>query len=99
LAVLFNPLVPVRLSREVWQWLDPAGAAAFASVALFVPSVKGTTSKERVALAAVIGFAVGAGLLLAWSVGFHAGTHSHSKPKKVSVPKEPKEPKAPRYKY
>jgi hypothetical protein len=28
-AVLFNPILPIRFSREVWQWLDGLAAAAF----------------------------------------------------------------------
>ncbi|PBB94801.1 DUF6804 family protein [Mesorhizobium sp. WSM3862] len=30
-AVLFNPLAPIYLTREIWAVLDLAGAAAFAT--------------------------------------------------------------------
>lgn len=31
LGLLFNPLIPVHLSREVWAWLDVAAAGTFAA--------------------------------------------------------------------
>jgi len=33
-AVLFNPLVPVHLSREIWQPIDVAAAALFVAAAV-----------------------------------------------------------------
>jgi hypothetical protein len=30
-AILFNPIIPIHLSRNVWFYLDVAGAAVFAA--------------------------------------------------------------------
>ena len=40
-AVLFNPIIPVHLSREVWQAIDVLTAAALV-VAIFCVRPKGT---------------------------------------------------------
>ena len=45
-AVLFNPLAPIHLSRGTWQVVDPAAALAFlvAAVVLFKPVPEQTGS-------------------------------------------------------
>lgn len=36
IAILFNPLIPVHLSRDLWQLMDIAAAVLFAAAALLV---------------------------------------------------------------
>lgn len=36
LAVLFNPLVPIHLSREIWQPIDAISAVLFVTIAFAV---------------------------------------------------------------
>jgi len=47
IALLFNPFLPVHLTRETWQIIDLAAAAAFvaALAALSKPIRKGQTGK------------------------------------------------------
>jgi hypothetical protein len=48
IAVLFNPLLPVRLDRGVWQVIDLATGIIFLfSVPMFWRSVNGTQSSTR----------------------------------------------------
>ena len=49
-AVLFNPLAPIHLSRGTWQVLDPAAAIAFlvTAVALASPNTTQTMKGEQV---------------------------------------------------
>ena len=41
IAVLFNPIAPVYLSRGTWAVLDLAGALAFAGFAIIAPRGNG----------------------------------------------------------
>lgn len=36
IALLFNPIVPVHLSRSIWSPIDIAAAVAFIAAAIFV---------------------------------------------------------------
>ncbi|HEX4592571.1 MAG TPA: DUF6804 family protein, partial [Gemmataceae bacterium] len=44
LAILFNPLVPVRLSRSTWQFIDIASAIGLAAGAILITAV---SSRQR----------------------------------------------------
>ena len=45
-ALLFNPIVPVHLSRQVWQPIDVITAVLFVAVSFIVPSPPSRNGKE-----------------------------------------------------
>jgi signal transduction histidine kinase len=47
MAVLFNPLVPIHLSRELWQPIDFACAALFAVVALVLKDGRPSSREDE----------------------------------------------------
>jgi hypothetical protein len=42
IALLFNPLIPIHLSRELWQPIDVVCAVLFFVMAVFVKKAEGT---------------------------------------------------------
>jgi len=50
IAVLFNPLIPIHLSRELWQPIDTVCALLFAAVAFILRKPKEGQAGERVTL-------------------------------------------------
>lgn len=46
IAVLFNPLIPIHLSREIWQTIDVVCAALFVVVAIILKEPVSSPNKE-----------------------------------------------------
>jgi hypothetical protein len=73
-GVMFNPLFPVRGTRDFWQVADLCAAGVFGAVALIVARRKGTTTGEYVLLVLFLAALWGAGLWVA-TLGHYPETH------------------------
>lgn len=68
-ALVFNPIVPIRLSREIWIVLDSM-AGAFALIIAWLNRVKKPTESDRENFWNMLGFSVGlVGIFLGAYVG------------------------------